>query len=111
MARRFQRSYIRFPVDLVSFGSEGSFQVSASVMDLSQGGLRVHTGPPLIAGRFIHVFHGRESSPFAFCRVVWTETHGGALPSQAGLEILQRLANLPGMHLNTRSVLGQSTFV
>jgi PilZ domain len=109
MARRFQRSYTRFPVDLVSFGTPGGFQAPASVMDMSQGGLRVHTGLPLIPGRLIHVFQVGGKRPFAFCRVVWAQTHGGALPSEAGLEILERMSNLPGTHLNLPRVRGQST--
>jgi PilZ domain len=109
MARRFQRSYMRLPVDLVSFGTPGGFQAPASVMDMSQEGLRVHTRLPLIPGRLIHVFHGGEKSPFAFCRVVWTQTHGGALPSEAGLEILERMSKGPGMRLNLPRARGQGT--
>lgn len=97
MVRRFQRKYVRFPVDLVSFGARHEFDSPASVIDMSQGGLRIHTGPPLIPGRLLHVFWGKERSPFAFCRVVWTQTHGGALPSESGLEILDRVAPLPGL--------------
>jgi hypothetical protein len=109
MARRFQRSYMRLTVDLVSFGTSGGFQAPASVIDASQGGLRVHTGLPLIPGRLVHVCNRRERSPFAFCRVVWTQTHGGALPSEAGLEILEPMSKGPGAHLNLARVRGQST--
>lgn len=109
MARRFQRSYMRFPVDLVSFGTPGGFQAPASVVDMSQGGLRVQTGLPLIPGRLIHVFQGGEKGPFAFCRVVWTQTHGGARPSEAGLEILERMFRRPGTSLNLPLLRGQGT--
>jgi PilZ domain len=109
MARRFQRSYTRFPVNLVSFGTPAEFQAPASVMDMSQGGLRVHTGFPLIPGRLVQVFHGGEKSPFAFCRVVWTQTHGGALPSEAGLEILKGVSKSPGTSLKLPAIRRQST--
>ena len=109
MARRFQRSNMRVTVDLVSFGTPGGFQAPASVIDASQGGLRINTGLPLIPGRLIHVFQGGKKNPFAFCRVVWTQTHGGALPSEAGLEILERMSKGPGIRLNLPRVRGQST--
>lgn len=111
MARRFHRSSVRFPVDLVSSGGAEGFQTPASIMDMSQGGLRVHTGTPLIPGSLLHVFIGKESSPFAFCRVVWAPTHGGALPSEAGLEILEQVSKVPPPDLALPMVRGQRTVV
>lgn len=107
MARRFRRNYVRFPVDLVSLGGRDEFQSPASVIDMSQGGLRIHTGRQLITGRLIHVFWGKERNAFAFCRVVWTQTHGGALPSEAGLEILERMATPPGFRTTLTGSAGQ----
>ena len=95
MERRFIRNNIQFPVDLVSKGKGSGFQAPAGVVDISQGGLRVRTGPRLIPGGFVHVFLEGKSNPFAYCRVVWTQTHGGALPSEAGLEILEQLSAVP----------------
>ena len=95
MERRFDRSYIRFPVELVCSAKQGSFQAPAGVVDMSQGGLRVCTGSPLVPGGFLHVFLEGKANPFARCRVVWARTHGGALPSEAGLEIIEQLSDLP----------------
>lgn len=111
MSRRFHRSYVRFPVDLVSFGGPTGFQTLAGVVDMSLGGIRVHTGPPLIPGRLVHVFLGKERNPFAFCRVVWAHTHGGALPSEAGLEILEQISKVPTPDLALPRARGQSTVV
>lgn len=95
MERRFDRTYARFPVDVVWTAKAGGFQMPASVVDICQGGLRLHTGPPLIPGGMVHVFREGRANPFAYCRVVWARTHGGALPSEAGLEILEQLADAP----------------
>lgn len=95
MERRFVRSNVQFPVDLVCRGRAGGFQAPAGVVDISQGGIRVRTGPPLIPGRLVHVFVEGRPNPFAYCRVVWSQTHGGALPSEAGLEILEQLFAIP----------------
>lgn len=99
MERRFNRSYVRFPVHLESTDKAEGFGAPAGVMDMSEGGLRVHTGMLLIPGRLIHVFLEGSANPFASCRVVWAHTHGGALPSEAGLEILEHLADVPGSRL------------
>jgi hypothetical protein len=102
MKRRFVRNYSQFPVDLVWTGKAGGYQTPAGVVDISQGGVRVGTGPPLIPGRLVHVFLEGEKSPFAFCRVVWAHTHGSALPSEAGLEILEQLSAIPGSETPVR---------
>lgn len=91
MARRFQRTYARIPVDLVSGSGTEAFSEVGSIRDISQGGLRVQTGPQLVPGRMLHVFLEGHVKPFARCRVVWSRSRGGALPSEAGLEILERL--------------------
>ena len=88
MARRFDRTYTRFPVDLVWEGETTRFEAPGSVIDASQGGLRVQTGPRLVPGQIFRVFLEGRASPSARCRVVWAQTHGSALPSEAGLEIL-----------------------
>ena len=95
MGRRFVRNHVQFPVDLVWTGQSGDFQTPAGVFDISQGGVRVGTGPPLIPGRLLHVFLEGKESPFAYCRVVWAHTHGSALPSEAGLEVLEQLSDMP----------------
>lgn len=95
MERRFVRSNMQLPVDLVCTGKGRGFESPAGVVDASQGGLRVRTGPPLVPGRFVHVFLQGKADPFAYCRVVWAQTHGGALPSEAGLEILEQLSAIP----------------
>jgi hypothetical protein len=95
MPRRSHRSYMRLPVDLLWTGETGGFQEAGSVIDMSQGGLRVHTGRPLIPGRLLHVSIEGKSNPFAYCRVVWAQTHGSALSSEAGLEILEQLSDVP----------------
>lgn len=89
MDRRFPRVYARFPVDLVPSGTQGKCGQPASVIDVSPGGLRIQTCPRLDRGQVLHVFHEGLATPFARCRVVWAQTHGSALPSEAGLEILE----------------------
>jgi hypothetical protein len=95
MGRRYQRVYARFRVALVSAGETGKFEQAGSVVDVCQHGLRVQTGPRLIPGQVLHLFHEGQGRPFARCRVVWAQTHGAALPSEAGLEILERHPMLP----------------
>lgn len=69
--------------------------MASGLVDVSQGGLRVRTDSPLIAGGLVRVFVQGKANPFASCRVIWTRTHGGALSSEAGLEILEQLAGVP----------------
>jgi PilZ domain len=95
MERRFVRNYVQFPVDLRWTGKAGSFNAHAGVVDISKGGVRIGTGAPLIPGRLVHIFLEGKENPFAFCRVVWAQTHGGALPSEAGLEVLEQLSDMP----------------
>jgi PilZ domain len=95
MERRFVRNNVQFPVHLRWTGKAGSFNAPAGVVDISKGGVRVGTGAPLIPGRLVHIFLEGKENPFAFCRVVWAQTHGGALPSEAGLEVLEQLSDMP----------------
>lgn len=95
MERRFVRSNVQLPVDLVCTEKVGAFQAPAGVVDVSQGGIRVCTGHPLVPGRFLHAFLEGKQDPFAYCRIVWAQTHGGALPSESGLEILEQLSAIP----------------
>lgn len=88
MERRFPRKSVCVPVDLVFGDLPGNLQSPASVVDVSEGGFRVQTGPSLIPGGLLQVFLEGEKKPFARCRVVWVVTHGSAAPSEAGLEIL-----------------------
>jgi PilZ domain len=88
MGRRFERSYIRFPIDLVSTVPARKF-AAASILNVSQGGLRIQTGPSLVAGQLLNVSREGQGNPIDYCRVVWSHTHGGALPSAAGLEFLE----------------------
>ena len=108
MARRFERTCARFPVDLVASGREGGVQTSASVVDLSLGGLRIQTGPALIPGRLLYVFREGQTHPFAYCRVVWAHTHGSDLPSEAGLEILQQISATPSVDPGWKGARGQA---
>ena len=109
MERRFVRNYVQFPVDLQWTGKSGSVKAPAGVINISKGGVRVGTGPPLIPGRLVHVFLEGKESPFAFCRVVWAQTHGGALPSEAGLEVLEQLADMPFVgHSETQEVIEEA---
>jgi PilZ domain len=87
MSRRYERSYVRLPVELVGVSSSGSFEQPGSVMDLSAGGLRVQTSRCLTRGQTLQVFLRGVSRPYASCRVVWTRSRGGDLPTDAGLEI------------------------
>ena len=87
MPRRYERSYVRLPVELVGVSASGSFEQPGSVLDHSLGGLRVQTGRRLTRGQNLQVFLRGVSKPYASCRVVWTRTRGGALPCDAGLEI------------------------
>ncbi|MEJ2008950.1 MAG: PilZ domain-containing protein [Acidobacteriota bacterium] len=89
MARRFQRTNTRVSVELISAAGKDKFEQPGSIMDVSRSGLRVQTGPRLTPGQFLHVFLTGRARPFARCRVVWAQTHGDALPSEAGLEILE----------------------
>lgn len=95
MERRFDRRSVLVPVDLVWGGKAGGFELAGGLVDVSQGGLRVYTGSPLVPGGLVRVFVQGKANPFASCRVIWTRTHGGALPSEAGLEILEQLASVP----------------
>jgi PilZ domain len=106
MERRFVRNYAQFPVDLRWTGKAGSVKAPAGVINISKGGVRVGTGPPLIPGSLVHVFLEGKENPFAFCRVVWAQTHGGALPSEAGLEVLEQLSDMPIVgHAETQGFL------
>lgn len=87
MPRRYERSCVRLPVELVGVSPSGSFEQPGSVMDLSKGGLRVQTSRSLTRGQVLKVFLRGAGRPCASCRVVWTRSSGGALPSDAGLEI------------------------
>jgi PilZ domain len=87
MSRRYERSYVRLPVELVGISASGSFEQPGSVMDLSKGGLRVQSSRRLTRGQILQVFLRGVRKPYALCKVVWTRTSGGALPSDAGLEI------------------------
>lgn len=104
MARRFQRTQARVPVDLVSPPGANAFEQPGSIMDVSRGGLRVQTGPRLTPGQHLHVFLAGQMRPYARCRVVWAQTHGEALPSEAGLEILERAPWHPISRLEPRSL-------
>jgi len=88
MIRRFGRTYRRFTVDLVWESESAKFEEPGSVMDTSPGGLRVQTGPCLIPGQILRVFLEGQANQPNRCRVVWAQTHGSAVPSEAGLEIL-----------------------
>jgi hypothetical protein len=92
MPRRYDRSYVRAPVDLVGVSGSGCFEEPGSVMDLSKGGLRIQTGRRLTRGQVLDVFLRGVTKPYASCRVVWTLTRGDALPSESGLEIQQPAA-------------------
>lgn len=107
MARRFQRTYARVPVDLVSTLGANNFEQPGSIMDVSRGGLRVQTGPRLTPGQYLHVFLSGQVRPYARCRVVWAQTHGGALPSEAGLEILEHAPWHPVSRLDARDLPSQ----
>lgn len=89
MSRRYDRLYVRLPVDLVGVSPSGSFEQPGSVVDLSKGGLRIQTDRRLIQGQVLEVFLRGVAEPFASCRVVWTHTRGCALPCEAGLEICE----------------------
>lgn len=105
MARRFQRTSTRVPVDLVSAAGTDKFEQPGSIMDVSRGGLRVQTGPRLTPGQFLHVFLAGRARPFARCRVVWAQTHGDALPSVAGLEIVENASWHSTPRLDLRALL------
>ncbi len=97
VSRRHERSYVRLPVNLVGILPSGRFEQMGSVLDISKGGLRVETGRSLSPGQMLDVFLRGITTPYASCRVVWTHTRGGALPSEAGLEIQgQPTADSPG---------------
>jgi hypothetical protein len=87
-SRGFQRIYAGFPVGLVLSCEARGFEGDGNVLDVSQGCLRVQTGPRLIPGRVLHVSYKRQTSTFARCCLVWVQSYGGALPSEAGLEIM-----------------------
>jgi len=108
MERRFVRNSVRIPVDLVFGEQPGGLQSPASVVDVSAGGLRVQTGPSLIPGGLLYVFFGGEEKPFARCRVVWAMTRGSAVPSEAGLEILDPVDS-PCRKLKELSSFGETT--
>lgn len=110
MERRFSRNSVRVPVDLVFGDLPGGPQSPASVVDVSEGGLRVQTGPSLIPGGLLQVFYEGKKKPFARCRVVWATTHGSAVPSEAGLEILD-LVDGPSHKLMGFTALTKTTDV
>lgn len=88
IARRFERNYVRLPVNLVASSPAGAVEQLGSIVDLSQGGMRVVTRRSLSQGQPLEVFLRGIPNPYAFCRVVWSRTQGNALPSEAGLEIV-----------------------
>ena len=63
MGRRYRRVYARFRVALVSAGETGKFEQAGSVVDVCQHGLRVQTGPRLIPGQVLHLFHEGHGVP------------------------------------------------
>lgn len=110
MDRRFPRNAVCVPVDLVFGAPPGGLQSPARVVDISEGGLKVQTGPSLIPGGMLQVFVEGRDEPFARCRVVWSVTHGSAVPSEAGLEIIDQM-DCPRPGLERLSRLGAVTSV
>lgn len=104
MARRFDRTYTRLPVELVAENQTHKFEAPASVIDISKGGLRVQTGPSLIPGQILNVFVGGKPDQLARCRVAWSQTHGSALPSEAGLEFLGTAPWLTTLRIKMRAL-------
>lgn len=107
MARRFQRTYARVPIDLVPDGRTEGLAEAGSILNFSDGGFRVQTGPQLIPGGTVHLFLEGNSRPFVCCRVVWARSHGDALPSEAGLEILERLPSHSAQRLHLRPLVSR----
>jgi PilZ domain len=105
MARRFNRRYARVPADLVSMVGSNQYEEAGSIIDFSRGGLRVQTGPRLVTGQVLHLLLEGQAKPFACCRVVWAQTHGGALPSEAGLEILENPPWIPTARMNFKAAV------
>ena len=93
LPRRYNRSYVRIPIELIAPSGENQDGQMGSVMDLSPGGLKVQTRNSLISGQMLEVFLRGVSQPYAVCRVVWSHSQGDALPSEAGLEILGETAS------------------
>ena len=88
MPRRYDRSYARIPIELMTASGGDRDGYLGSVMDISKGGLKVQTRESLICGQMMEVFLRGVTRSYAVCRVVWSHPQGNALPSEAGLEIL-----------------------
>lgn len=69
----------------VARGRGGYFQ------GLTQGS---YGPPPDSRNAGVGFFEG-HANPCANCRVIWARTHGGALPTEAGLKILEQLSAVP----------------
>jgi hypothetical protein len=65
-----------------SAGGEASIE-DASILDLSESGLRVRVNGSLTAGQVVDVFLNKRPEP---CRVIWTRPAGAKGEIIAGLE-------------------------
>lgn len=84
MELRSNRSYVRFPVDLECKGKAGCFQSPAGMIDMSQGGLRVHTGRLLIPGSLLHVFLKSKQIRLHIAGLYGHTTMGERIPARWG---------------------------
>jgi hypothetical protein len=90
--RRFERVPSRIPVTLALNYQGWEFQQSACTVDLSRGGVRTRTEPPLNEGHGIYFFSDEGVLRPGCCRVVWVRTEGSDGLCEAGLELLSHLA-------------------
>jgi hypothetical protein len=97
--REFERVPTRISVEL-SLKYEGwEVKQSASIVDLSRGGLRIRTDPALDEGQVVYVYSEASVLPSRYYRVVWARAEGLGLPCEVGLEPLPQVA----MHGQSRS--------
>lgn len=72
-------------------GGEGIIE-DASMIDLSESGVRVRLFGNLVPGQIVDIFLNKRPEP---CRVVWTRAAEGTKETIAGLEFISPLPDSP----------------
>jgi hypothetical protein len=86
--RRVERWAGMVPVTLLVDADGKKYKQIASTVDLSQRGLRIRTTAALRQGQVLEVFW--HEGHLGKCRVAWVAPGGLDLPTEVGLEILDR---------------------
>jgi exoribonuclease II len=89
--RLFERVPTRIFVTLALKNQGWEFQQNARAVDISRGGLRIRTEPPLDEGQGVYLFSDAGLWHPRSCRVVWVRAGRPEQQCEAGLEFLSRL--------------------